>query len=135
VLVSGAIATVALGLARESDAKPWVDSGMPTNGRIAFVDETSSLISVNPDGSARRVLAGCGQSSSTCLIRAFEWSPNGRRLLFFRSTARDVYSLYVVDADGVHTRRLAGCGYCGLIVGSRATWSDEPGREQPTAPV
>jgi TolB protein len=123
VLISGAIATVALGLARESGAKPSVESGMPTNGRIAFVDETSSLISVNPDGSARRVLAGCGQSSSTCCIRAFEWSANGRRLLFFRSTTRDMYSLYVVDADGGHTRRLARCASCGLLVGSRATWS------------
>jgi TolB protein len=123
LVVSGAIVTGAIGPAREAGAVLSSTRATPGNGRIAFVDETSSLISVHPDGSARRVLAGCGQSSSTCSIRAFEWSPNGRRLLFFRSTTRDVYSLYVVDADGRHPMRLAGCGYCGLIVGSRATWS------------
>jgi Tol biopolymer transport system component len=121
--VSGAIATGLLGLARESGAKPFSDSGLPRNGRIAFVDSTGGLISVNPDGSARRLLAGCGQSAATCSIRAVEWSPNGRRLLFFRSTTRDAYSLYVVDADGRHLRRLAVCGYRGLLFGSRATWS------------
>jgi Tol biopolymer transport system component len=121
--VSGAIATGVLGPAGESGAKTWSDSGLTRNGRIALVEATGALISVNPDGSARRMLAGCGQSSATCSIKAFEWSPNGRRLHFFRGTARDAYSLYVVDADGLHTRRLAVCGYCGLIVGSRATWS------------
>lgn len=117
-----AIAIGVFGLASESGAKPSSDSGRPRNGRIAFVDATGALISVNPDGSARRVLAGCG-SSAACSIRAFAWSPNGKRLIFFRSTTRDAYSLYVVDADGSRARRLAVCGHCGLLFGSRATWS------------
>ena len=88
------------------------------NGRIALVDSMSELISVNPDGSGRRVLAQCRGSGSTgCPIRAMEWSPDGTRLLFFRRdrAAAAMYSLFVADAGGRGVRRLASCGYCGLM--------------------
>jgi Tol biopolymer transport system component len=97
------------------------------NGKLALVDSTGSLLSsVNPDGSAPRLLARC-RGFTACRIRAFAWSPDGERLLFFRADGEHMlsYSLYVVDADGRNTKELASCGFCGLLVGSRATWSPD----------
>jgi len=121
---------IAIAAASTGDATPQrLDAKIITagNGKIALVDPASSwLISVNPDGSGRRLLARCGRSFTACVIRAFVWSPNGRRLLFFRASGLRTYSsysLYVVEADGHNVRRLVSCGHCGLIVGSRAAWS------------
>jgi len=100
---------------------------LSANGKLALVDSTGSLLSsVNPDGSAPRLLARC-RDFTACRIRAFAWSPDGERLLFFRSDGEDIssYSLYVVDADGRNIKELASCGFCGLLYGSRATWSPD----------
>jgi Tol biopolymer transport system component len=99
---------------------------LPTSGKIALADaKPPMLISVNPDGSARRVLGRCQQLATACRIRPYSWSPDGRRLLFFRADlARlESYSLFVVDASGRNLRRLASCRYCGPPVGSGATWA------------
>jgi Tol biopolymer transport system component len=108
-------------------ATPGSSSTRAGNGQIALVESRSSvLVSVNPDGSGRRVLARC-RDSSTCRMTAFAWSPDGGRLLFFRAEGQSrSYSLDVVDAGGRTIRRLARCGYCGLIVmGSGAAWSPD----------
>ena len=138
VLVAGCAlgAAAVAGATHRSSGAATPESSSPRaeaqirNGKIAVVDPRSSqLISVNPDGSARRVLARCATSitpAPACSIRAFAWSPNGRRLLFFRAVRGSrsySYSLYVVDADGRNVRRLANCGHCGLISGSGAAWS------------
>ena len=106
-------------------AVAFTSGATPGNGKIAFVGSIRSpwLVSVNPDGSGRRVLARC-PASVACPIRGFAYSPNGRRVLFFRApSGTESYSLYVVEADGRNLRRLASCGHCGLIVGSQAAWS------------
>ncbi len=121
--LAGAIAVAVASTTGAPAAAPYAVH----NGRIALVDSApSSLVSVNPDGSARRVLARCRVAA--CPIRAFAWSADGSLLLFFRSNGGRSYSLYVVDADGRSTKRLATCGHCGLIFGSRATWSPNSSR-------
>jgi TolB protein len=124
VLIAGTIAVAAASTGGQAEL------GAAENGQIALVESMSSVLSsVNPDGSARRVLARC-RESSMCRIRTFAWAPNGLRLFFFRAESQSrSYSLYVVDADGRNVRRLARCGYCGLIApGSRAAWSPDSSR-------
>jgi Tol biopolymer transport system component len=89
----------------------------PKNGKIAFVDRTNALEVINPNGSALRRLARCPVAITSCVIGGYAWSPNGKQLAFLRGhaggaiTANDL-SLYVINADGTGTRRLAHCGNC-----------------------
>jgi hypothetical protein len=125
LIVAVAVAGATLDLTHESDATV-LPNAVAANGRIALLDPTLSLLtSVKPDGSARRVVARCRHVFTACRIRLFAWSPNGKRLLFFRADGDQfyVYSLYVVDADGRNVKRLANCGFCGTPVNSGAAWS------------
>lgn len=125
LIVAVAVTTASLDLTHESDATV-LPNVVAANGRIALFDPTLSLLaSVKPDGSARRVVTRCRHQSATCRIRLFAWSPNGKRVLFFRSDGEQhyVYSLYVVDADGDNLKRLANCGFCGTPGNSGAAWS------------
>src|SRR4051812_24614706 len=125
LIVAMAVAGSTFDLTQESDGTV-LPNAVAANGRIALFDPTLSLLtSVKPDGSARRVVARCRHLSSPCRIRLFVWSPNGKRLLFFRSDGEQsyVYSLYVVDADGHNLKRLANCGFCGTPFHSGAAWS------------
>lgn len=100
------------------------------NGRIALVELGSVLISVDPDGSARRVLSRCPRQSVACRTKELAWSPDGRRLLFFRAenVRSQAHWLYVVGANSLVAKRLVNCGYCGLHLGSRAAWSPDSTR-------
>jgi dipeptidyl aminopeptidase/acylaminoacyl peptidase len=125
LIIATAVTGATLDLTHESEATVLPDA-FAANGRIALLDPNLSLLtSVKPDGSARRVVARCRHVSTPCRIRLFAWSPNGKRLLFFRSDGDQfyVYSLYVVDADGRNLKRLANCGFCGTPVNSGAAWS------------
>jgi TolB protein len=83
------------------------------NGFIAFYryrlqDDPlwSEIYVANPDGTgARRV-----SSSPTAIEDKHpQWSPDGRRLLFDRCTT-NICTIWIVDADGAHQRRLtAAC--------------------------
>jgi Tol biopolymer transport system component len=104
------------------------------NGKVAFSDPFN-LYAVNQDGSGRRRLARC--MSRSCEIRAYAWSPGGKRLAFLRGnrgrTKPSNLSLFVVKADGRGMRRLAGCGEpkwrgCGDFVGSLLSWSPDGSR-------
>jgi Tol biopolymer transport system component len=84
-----------------------------TNGLIAFTRYRlqdnplwSEIYVANPDGTgARRV-----SSSRTAVMDSHaQWSPDGKRILFDRCTT-NVCTIWLVDADGTHQRRLtAAC--------------------------
>jgi Tol biopolymer transport system component len=105
------------------------------NGKIAFSDPFNLYV-LNRDGSGRRRLARC--KSRSCEIRAYAWSPGGKRLAFLRGsrggrTNPSNLSLFVVKADGRGMRRLAGCGEpkwlsCGDFFGSSLSWSPDGSR-------
>lgn len=113
-----------------------------SNGKIAFSEPSESgrffgipsdLYVIDPDGSNRERLSEC--TDRNCIVRGFAWSPNGRRLAFVRGSMGGItegpdLSLYVVDADGEHQRRLSGCGKprwpsCGDFNGSQIAWSPD----------
>jgi Tol biopolymer transport system component len=113
-----------------------------SNGKIAFSEAVASgglfrfpsdLFVIDPDGSNRQRLSHC--TVQNCMVRAFAWSPDGRRLAFVRGAAGGGQSLpnlslYVIGADGLGERRLDGCGRprwpsCGDLVGSQITWSPD----------
>ena len=107
----------------------------------------ADLYVAEADGSKRQLLTRCpiGKGDALwlnypfgCIVQAFAWSPNGRWLAFLRgrqggATVPTDLSLYVVDHDGAHERRLPGCGgpkwpSCGDFFGSEPTWA--PGSSQ-----
>lgn len=74
----------------------------PLGDRIAFqgwVDGGFQVITVNPDGSDRRVLTGEGTSEEP------SWAPDGRHLVF-RSTRKGYLALWVLDTVTGSFRRL-----------------------------
>ena len=124
-----------------------------TDGIIALAASGTHLTTpadlyvVEADGSKRQLLTRCpiGKGDALwlnypfgCIVQAFAWSPNGRWLAFLRgrqggATVPTDLSLYVVDHDGAHERRLPGCGgpkwpSCGDFFGSEPTWA--PGSSQ-----
>jgi Tol biopolymer transport system component len=105
------------------------------NGKIAFVGiiNAPSISVINPNGSAlRRLTPHC--LVRLCIIREVAWSPDGRRLAFVRGHSGGAItaprmSLFVMDAGGTHTKRLATCGgACGADYGSRLSWSPDGSR-------
>jgi Tol biopolymer transport system component len=114
------------------------------NGKVAFSDTGPSspfglaadLFLIEPDGSNRQRLTEC--TTRNCIVRAFAWSPDGRRLAFTRGSmggprSRADLSLYVIEADGHGERRLDGCGRprwpsCGDFFGSQIAWSPDGSR-------
>jgi hypothetical protein len=89
----------------------------PKNGKIAFIDRTETLRVINPDGSGLRRLERCPAAIAIYGIGSYPWSPKGSNWPFFRGglciTVSDV-SLYVVNAYGSGTRRLAHCSPDGI---------------------
>jgi Tol biopolymer transport system component len=142
VLLAVEAATAATSGAAQSSAFP----GQIRNGKIAFSEIAqdggrfgrfpSDLYLIDPDGTNRRRLSEC--TIRDCFVRAFAWSPGGRRLAFVRGSAGGVLtrlnlSLYVIGADGGHFRRLNGCGKprwpsCGDFNGSQISWSPDGSR-------
>lgn len=102
------------------------------NGKIAVVDpRTETLYLINPNGSGRRQLVPCPVAEYFCAIGGYAWSPNGTHLAFLRghvggAITRSNLSLYVINADGTHLRRLARCGDCNYW--SQVAWSPDGGR-------
>ncbi len=130
--VAAAIAAIALAFAggpgggREQivTSSKSFDAGRPaTNGKIAFANGPALEI-VNPDGS-RPTLVGCPGAALYCSIRSYAWSPDGTRLAFLRGRQGGAFThsdltLYLVNADGTHTRRVTACGECGGL-----SWSPD----------
>ena len=123
-------------------ASSFVAARSISNGKIAFSEPSesgsfygipSNLYVIDPDGSNREQLSEC--TDRNCIVRAFAWSPNGRRLAFVRGsmgsiTAGPDLSLYVIDANGERRRRISGCGKpkwpsCGDFNGSQIAWSPD----------
>ena len=119
---AAALAAVAIEGTTLDVAKSFIAAPSTSNGKIAFSDAPASdeppalpsdLYVIDPDGTKRQRLSQCRDRN--CVVRAFAWSPNGRRLAFLRGTMGGVSSapdlaLYIVDADGQRQRRLPGCG-------------------------
>jgi Tol biopolymer transport system component len=91
------------------------------NGLIAVSDGDRTLEIVNPDGSGAEAIH-C-PSPADCGIFEPAWSPDGARLAFVGGRSRAM-SVYVWDGAGA-ARKLAACGYCGMLVGSRLKWSPD----------
>jgi hypothetical protein len=72
-----------------------------TRGWIAFRDFHDSISVIRPDGSGERRLA------RDYGLFGFDWSPEGRRLVYVDSKER----LSLVGADGRHVRRLGRDGW------------------------
>lgn len=79
-----------------------------SNGKIAFLggfgDVDGSLDVINPDGSGLRRLIRFSQGAGNPV-----WSPDGRRIAFFRSVGHPGGStgeLWVMSANGSHPRRV-----------------------------
>ncbi len=74
----------------------------PTGGRIAYqawIDGGWQVVTVNPDGSDRRVLTSEGSNEEP------SWAPDGRHLVF-RSTREGYHALWVLDTVTGSLRRL-----------------------------
>ena len=74
----------------------------PTGGRIAYqawIDGRWQIVTVNPDGSDRRVLTSDGTNEEP------SWAPDGRHLVF-RSTREGYHALWVLDTVTGSLRRL-----------------------------
>jgi Tol biopolymer transport system component len=133
---------VAIGIGVASGAARLSGStGAVRNAKIAFSEPDavgpygtsppSNLYVIDSDGSNKRLLAPCGPR--LCFLRAFAWSPDGRRLAFLRGPLGGVpvptdFALHLIDADGSNERRLDGCGKprwpsCGDFNGSQIAWS------------
>jgi Tol biopolymer transport system component len=121
ILFSGSGARPALGttIARgQTMSGASVGAHHVSNGVIAFVGgfSNASLNTINPNGTHLRSLAGC--TTTGCAISSFVWSNDGKRLAFVRGPLDPHYgglggannSVYVVNANGSHERRLVGCG-------------------------
>jgi Tol biopolymer transport system component len=120
----------------ERDAIAAIESGVVSNGKIAYSDSSQIWSTINRNGWNRRHLAGC--KTGSCVVSAYAWSPAGKRLAFLRGIRggrfrREQLSLFVVRADGKRERRLDGCGKpkwtsCGDFFGSRISWAPDGSR-------
>ena len=147
-LLAGATLAAILWNARGSSA-----ARSTSGSKLAFaaagshLNTSSDVYVIDSDGSNRRLLSRCPIGSGDavwlkfpfgCVVRAFSWSPDGRRLAFVRgrqggSTLSTDLSLFVIGLDGASERRLAGCGgprwpSCSDFFGSRPLWSPDGSR-------
>jgi Tol biopolymer transport system component len=133
VIGAAAIAAVVSGTTggRSTASSPNAPSAATSasgGGKIALVDGTGVLRTVNPDGSDLRAITSC--SDPACAILEPAWSPDGRQLAFVRGTLEPRTGLtgmavFVEQADGTAMRRLAGCGSCGVWSGGTVSWSPD----------
>lgn len=140
-MAAAVVLAAALVTGAPSDAARGSGSAPVRNGKIAFSEAgpnsafelPTDLFVIDPSGSNRQRVAQC--TIPNCILRAFAWSPDGRRLAFVRGKmggARELpdLSLYVVGANGQEERRLDGCGKprwpsCGDFAGSQISWSPD----------
>jgi Tol biopolymer transport system component len=110
------------------------NAGPSRNGAIAFVDRARTLNLIKPNGKGLRRLAPCHSVDfEDCEIRSYAWSPNGKYIAFLRGRLSGAgppqsnLSLFVTDARGKHTRRLARCGgSCHVLWGgAHVSWAPD----------
>src|SRR5438445_4695722 len=90
------IATVAL-LATAGSA----NAAFPgANGRIAYTDGYTQVVTMAPDGSDARSLTSGSYDNSPV------WSPDGRRIAFSSSFGTGPFAIYTMNADGSDRRRI-----------------------------
>ena len=120
----------------------------PRNGQIAVLVDNYLKV-IGPDGSGLRTLTGSGGPTrkpcvfESCIIAAYAWSPDGRRLAFIRGDAGrgggcqkncrpPKLSLFVINANGGGERRLADCDTdcgAGYVTGAAGlAWSPDDAR-------
>ena len=110
-VVIGSLALVRSPSQEARPAPPPVSARQVSNGEIVVLGRASTLVAVSPDDAAERLLVrppGDGNFGNV------HWSPDGSRLAFLfgqmgGGSLRTTLSLYVVDANGAHLRRLTGC--------------------------
>jgi hypothetical protein len=81
----------------------------PDNRWIAVTCGSSKILLVHPSGAGQHVV-----STGVANVRSPSWSPDGRRLVFSAGRV-DHSTIYVINKDGSHRRRLAR--------GRAAAWS------------
>jgi WD40 repeat protein len=109
VIVVIAVAAAAWTTLRSSTAVTPGGPKLANSGQIAIFGGWS-LEFVNPDGSDLRdvVQAGCDPGTGFDRVTGcFAWSPDGKRFAYLAGG-----TLYVVGADGQHSRPLTACGDC-----------------------
>jgi hypothetical protein len=112
-----------IGITREERGAMW-DANIGATTRVLDAVEaakTPKLVYVSTDGHRLLVIDATGGKRRRLLsgpAGAFEapagWSPNGKKILFTRSFLQngEKGSVFVVNADGTHVRRLSG-GFAG----------------------
>ena len=100
----GSLVLIALGLNAESRgagaARADLEKIAFAQGFLSFRDDESFEIwTVDPDGSNKRPLTRQGGRDPA-------WSPDGRRIAYVRYDTVARTTIYVMDADGSHQRRL-----------------------------
>ena len=85
----------------------------PDGEWIAF-QRDGQLSAILPDGTGRRVLAARDGAQQP------DWSPDGTRIAYLRENENSA-TLWIIDADGTHRRKLAG----GVIYDGQIGWSPD----------
>jgi Tol biopolymer transport system component len=106
---------------------PFHRGPLPANGVVAVV-QGNAIVAKAADGSRTRLLATCPGTYGDCNFGTFDWSPDGRFLVFLAghfggAVTVNNLGLYVVHADGVGPRELARCGDCNQFQG--LSWSPD----------
>ena len=114
VVLAGAVVAGSTGAAWPIDPKG-------RNGDIAFIRDGSrelgcAVFVVNSDGSEQQRLTGWSVNCSSPAV----WSPDGKRLAFY---ARG--SLWIMNADGTHRRRLSPAWYSDSSVSPGPSFSPD----------
>ncbi len=83
---------------------PYGEALPSPDGRWIAFSRPGHLYVAHPDGSDRRQVAR-GDPSYDCFYPG--WSPDGQRLVYQQGCEVDFTSMFVIDRDGAHRRRLA----------------------------
>jgi Tol biopolymer transport system component len=116
VIVVVVVGAVALSWLRPQHSSMPAGPGIAAKtGQIAFVGGTKMEFA-SPDGAGLRdVGAVPDQCRGTVLLdgqaACFAWSPDGKQFAYLAGGFNE-FTLYLVDADGRHPRRLTACGDC-----------------------